>query len=56
VANLKRTRAHFKLHFLSPDDNDSELYPKEALDMSRRVLETLSALMNEVEDVRNNGE
>ncbi|KAG2149784.1 hypothetical protein BD769DRAFT_1381529 [Suillus cothurnatus] len=53
LASLKRARGHFELHFLSPDDEESAQYPQEALDMSCRVLETLSALTTEVEDVRN---
>ncbi|KAG2039382.1 hypothetical protein BDR03DRAFT_980890 [Suillus americanus] len=50
---LKRARGHFELHFLSPDDEESTQYPQEALDMSRRVLETLSVLTTEVEDIWN---
>ncbi|KAG1883972.1 hypothetical protein F4604DRAFT_1919778 [Suillus subluteus] len=53
LTTLKRARGHFELHFLSPDDEESGQYPQEALDMSRRVLKTLSALTTEVEDVRN---
>ncbi|KAG2336261.1 hypothetical protein BDR05DRAFT_953486 [Suillus weaverae] len=53
LTTLKRARGHFELHFLSPNDEESAQYPQEALDMSRRVLETLSALTTEVEDVRN---
>ncbi|KAG2750137.1 hypothetical protein P692DRAFT_20874652 [Suillus brevipes Sb2] len=53
AASLKRARGHFELHLLSPDDNESSEYPTEALEMSRRVIETLSALATEVEDARN---
>ncbi|KAG2741941.1 hypothetical protein P692DRAFT_20821997 [Suillus brevipes Sb2] len=52
-ASLKRARAHFELHLLSPKDVDSVDYPPEALEMCRRVMDTLSALATEVEDARN---
>ncbi|KAG1722079.1 uncharacterized protein EDB91DRAFT_1256234 [Suillus paluster] len=53
LTTLKRARGHFELHFLSPDGEESTQYPQEALDMSHRVLQTLSTLTTEVEDVRN---
>jgi hypothetical protein len=56
AASLKRARGHFELHLLSPDDNESSEYPTEALEMSHRVIETLSALATEVEDARNVGQ
>jgi len=46
----------FELHFLAPEDEDSIDYPQEALDMSCRVLDTLSALTTAVEDRRNAGQ
>ncbi|KAG1879741.1 hypothetical protein F4604DRAFT_1679335 [Suillus subluteus] len=55
VSNLKKTRAQFKLHFLAPEDEDSSDYPQEALDMSCRVLDTLSTLTTAVEDRHNAG-
>lgn len=56
ISNLKKTRAQFELHFLAPEDEDSADYPDEAMEMSRRVLDTLSALSTAVEDRRNAGE
>jgi hypothetical protein len=56
VASLRKTQAHFELEFLSPTDEECDEYPEEALRMSRRALETLSALFNEVQDARNAGE
>jgi len=56
VSNLKKTRAQFELHFLAPEDEDSADYPQEALEMSCRILDTLSALTTAVEDRRNAGE
>ncbi|KAG1844460.1 hypothetical protein F4604DRAFT_1937501 [Suillus subluteus] len=53
AASLKRARGHFELYLLSPDDDEYSDYPPEALDMSRRVIETLSALATEVEDACN---
>ncbi|KAG1808405.1 uncharacterized protein BJ212DRAFT_1485037 [Suillus subaureus] len=50
VSNLKKTRVQFQLHSLTPEDEDSGDYPQEALDMSCRVLNTLSALTTAVED------
>ncbi|KIK37429.1 hypothetical protein CY34DRAFT_15699 [Suillus luteus UH-Slu-Lm8-n1] len=55
ILNLKKTRAQFELHFLAPDDEDSCNYPPEALEMSCRVLDMLSALTTAVEDRRNVG-
>ncbi|KAG2108185.1 uncharacterized protein F5147DRAFT_652908 [Suillus discolor] len=55
VSNLKKTRAQFELHFLALEDDDSGDYPQEALDMSCRVLDTLSALTTAVEDRCNAG-
>ncbi|KAG2336235.1 hypothetical protein BDR05DRAFT_953503 [Suillus weaverae] len=55
VSNLKKTQAQFKLHFLAPEDEDNSDYPQEALDMSCRVLNTLSALTTAVEDRCNAG-
>ncbi|KAG1890352.1 hypothetical protein F4604DRAFT_1673776 [Suillus subluteus] len=53
LSNLKQTWAQFELHFLAPEDEDSADYPQEALDMSCRVLNTLSALTMAIEDRRN---
>ncbi|KAG1829123.1 hypothetical protein EV424DRAFT_1344380 [Suillus variegatus] len=55
VASLKKTRAQYELHFLAPEDEDSGDYPQEALEMSCRVLDTLSALTTDIEDTRNAG-
>ncbi|KAG1873161.1 hypothetical protein F4604DRAFT_1925654 [Suillus subluteus] len=55
VSNLKQTRAQFELHFLTLEDDTSSDYPQEALDMSCRVLSTLSALTMAVEDRHNAG-
>ena len=41
---------------MTEEDIESSQYPEEALRMSARLLQTLSALVNDVEDVRNASE
>jgi hypothetical protein len=53
VAGLRKTRAHFELQFMTAEDIESNQYPEEVLRMSARLLQTLSALVNDIEDVRN---
>ncbi|KAG1869159.1 hypothetical protein C8R48DRAFT_771323 [Suillus tomentosus] len=55
VGVLRKARAHFELHFLSPEDEESDQYPEEVLTMSARFFDLLSALITDVEDARNAG-
>jgi hypothetical protein len=55
ISNLKKTRVQFELHFLAPEDEDSANYPPKALEMSCRVLETMSTLTTAVKDRCNAG-
>jgi hypothetical protein len=55
ISNLEKTQAQFELHFLAPEDEDSANYSPEALEMSCRVLETMSTLTTAVKDRCNAG-
>ncbi|KAG2367794.1 hypothetical protein BDR07DRAFT_1478893 [Suillus spraguei] len=50
-----KARAHFEIHPLLPDDEESDQYPEEVLTMSARFFDLLSMLITDVEDTCNAG-
>jgi len=56
VAGLRKTRTQFELQFMMAEDIESNQYPEEVLHMSARLLQTLSTLVNDIEDMRNASE